>query len=62
MFVENTPKNSIYRIDFVILHWKERVPGEGRLPYITDEDVRRNFQKQPLLATIWGVAPANIIP
>ena len=37
------------------------VPGGG-LPYITEGDARRNFQKQPLKVTILGVAPANFIP
>ena len=36
--------------------------GGGELPYITDGDTRRNFQKQPLKVTILGVAPANFIP
>ena len=36
--------------------------GGGGLPYITDGDARRNFQKQPLKVTILGVAPANFIP
>ena len=36
-------------------------PG-GDLPYITDGDARRNFQKKPLKVTILGVAPANFIP
>ena len=35
-------------------------PGGG-LPFITDGDARRNFQKQPLKVTILGVAPANFI-
>ena len=35
-------------------------PGGG-LPYITDGDARRNFQKKPLKVTILGVAPANFI-
>ena len=34
----------------------------GGYPYITDGDVHRNFQKQPLKVTIFGVAPANFIP
>ena len=34
----------------------------GGLPYITDGDARRNFQKQPLKVNISGVAPANFIP
>ena len=34
----------------------------GGLPYITDGDARRNFQKKPLEVTILDVAPANIIP
>ena len=34
----------------------------GGLPYITDGDARRNFQKKPLKVTIFGVAPANFIP
>ena len=34
----------------------------GDLPYITDGDARRNFQKKPLKVTILGVAPANFIP
>ena len=39
------------------------VPGPGRgLPYMTDRDARRNFQKQPLKITILGVAPANFNP
>ena len=38
------------------------IPGGGGLPYITDEDARRNFQKQPLKVTILGGAPANFIP
>ena len=37
-------------------------PGGGGLPYITEGDARRNFQKQPLKVTILGVAPANFIP
>ena len=36
--------------------------GGGGLPYITDGEARRNFQKQPLKITILGVAPANFIP
>ena len=36
--------------------------GGGGLPYITDWDARRNFQKKPLKVTILGVAPANFIP
>ena len=36
--------------------------GVGELPYITDGDARRNFQKKPLKVTILGVAPANFIP
>ena len=36
-------------------------PGEG-LPYKTDTDVRRHFQKKPLKVTIMGVALANFIP
>ena len=36
--------------------------GGGGLPYITDGDARRNFQKQPLKVTMLGVAPANFIP
>ena len=35
---------------------------EGRLPYITDGDARRNFQKKPLKVTILGVTPANFVP
>ena len=35
--------------------------GGGGLPYKTDGDARRNFQKQPLKVTILGVAPANFI-
>ena len=34
----------------------------GGLPYITDGDARRNFQKKPLKVTILGVVPANFIP
>ena len=34
----------------------------GELPYITDGNTRRNFQKKPLKVTILGVAPANFIP
>ena len=36
--------------------------GGGGLPYITDGDAHRNFQKQSLKVTILGVAPANFIP
>ena len=36
--------------------------GGGDLPYITDGDVSRNLEKQPLKVTILGVAPANFIP
>ena len=36
-------------------------PG-GELPYITDGDARRNFQKKSLKINILGVAPANFIP
>ena len=36
--------------------------GGGGLPYITDGDARRKFQKKPLKVTILGVAPANFIP
>ena len=36
--------------------------GGGGLPFITDGDARRNFQKQPLKVTILGVALANFIP
>ena len=39
-----------------------RPGGGGGLPYITDGDARRNFQKKPLKVTILGVAPANFIP
>ena len=38
-----------------------KTPGGG-LPYITDGDALRNFQKKPLKVTILGVAPANFIP
>ena len=38
------------------------VAPPGGLPYITDRDARRNFQKKPLKVTILGVAPANFIP
>ena len=34
----------------------------GGLPYITDDDARRHFQKKPLKVTILGVAPANFVP
>ena len=34
----------------------------GGLPYVTEGDARRNFQKQALKVTILGVAPANFIP
>ena len=34
----------------------------GGLPYTTNGDACRNFQKEPLKVTIWGVAPANFIP
>ena len=36
--------------------------GGGGLPYITDGNARRKFQKKPLKVTILGVAPANFIP
>ena len=37
--------------------------GRGRgLPYITDGDARRNFQKKPLKVTILGVTLASFIP
>ena len=36
-------------------------PG-GELPYITNGDAHRNFQKKPLKVAILGVAPANFIP
>ena len=36
--------------------------GGGGLPYITDGDARRNFQKKPLKFAILGVPPANFIP
>ena len=35
---------------------------KGGLPYITDGDARRNFQKQSQKVMILGVAPANFIP
>ena len=34
----------------------------GGLPYITDRDAHRNFQKKPLKVTILSVAPVNFIP
>ena len=41
----------------------ERAGGPGgELPYITDGDARRHFQKKPLKVTILGVAPANFVP
>ena len=43
-------------------HDKVPPPPPGGLPYITDVDARRNFQKQPLKVTILGVAPANFFP
>ena len=36
--------------------------GGGGLPYITDGDTRRSFQKQPPKVTILGVATAYFIP
>ena len=42
--------------------WQGQIPGGAGLPYITDGDARRNFQKKPLKVTILGVAPANFIP
>ena len=36
--------------------------GGGGLPYTTDGDALRKFQKQPLKVAILGVAPANFIP
>ena len=44
------------------IHLLPVVQSGGWLPYITDGDARRNFQKQPLKVTIWGLAPANFIP
>ena len=39
------------------------IGGGGRgLPYTTDGDARKKFQKQPVKVTILGVAPANFIP
>ena len=39
------------------------IPQEGGgLPYITDGDAHRRFQKKPLNVTILGVAPANFVP
>ena len=37
------------------------LPGVG-LPYKTDGNARRNFQKKPLKVTILGVTPANFFP
>ena len=44
------------------IHTGYRGDTPGGLPYITDGDARRNFKKQPLKVTIFGVAPANFIP
>ena len=52
-----------------IITYSQPIPVEhlcntrgGGLPYITDGDARRNFQKQPLKVTILGGAPAKFIP
>ena len=37
------------------------MPGGGGLPYIIDGDACRNFQKQPLKVTTFGVASVNFI-
>ena len=40
----------------------ESFPRGCGLPYKTEGDARRHFQKKPLRVIIFGVAPANFIP